>query len=353
MTSPFRLIARNANHIVLTVELVTLISVLASAANYFLTAEDRKKEKQYAAWQVVNSAQGKGGSGGRIQALSDLHRDGVSLAGVDVSGSFLSDFKLAHADLFGAVLDSAYLVNGDFQGSNCDLASFERARIQRVVFDDASLRQTKFSGAEVLATFRECNLSGCRFDGSLLASFFYRVEMANADFTNAQIQGTRFEVCGLTGASFRAARLFWVSLRDCDLSESDFRGALLYECDLSGSDLSRADLRGAVIYSPHPEVTAPWSMGLANVHGVRVYPPETCRDVLDVLGAVAMADTASWERLCGEALLNDLRRARSSPFEIGQAGPSPWDWDRGMEHWTVRIPITVESFAGHLVQCPD
>ena len=52
-------------------------------------SKDRIKQKHYQAWQVINSAQGKGGSSGRIDALEELHQDGVLLVGVDVSDAFL------------------------------------------------------------------------------------------------------------------------------------------------------------------------------------------------------------------------------------------------------------------------
>ncbi len=34
---------------------------------YFSESGDRLKQKHYQAWQVINTAQGKGGSGGRIE----------------------------------------------------------------------------------------------------------------------------------------------------------------------------------------------------------------------------------------------------------------------------------------------
>src|SRR5437867_1787758 len=41
-------------------------------------AVEARKASNYQAWTVVNSAQGKGGSGGRIDALQDLNGNGVS-----------------------------------------------------------------------------------------------------------------------------------------------------------------------------------------------------------------------------------------------------------------------------------
>jgi hypothetical protein len=62
---------------------------LLAVVSYFSESKDRIKQKHYQAWQVINSAQGKGGSGGRIDALEELHADGVPLVGIDVNGAFL------------------------------------------------------------------------------------------------------------------------------------------------------------------------------------------------------------------------------------------------------------------------
>jgi hypothetical protein len=71
---------------------VASLSIVWVAFTYVLTtgerrqaAEDQRKSKHYQAWQIVNSAQGKNGDGGRIEALQDLVRDGISLSHLDVS----------------------------------------------------------------------------------------------------------------------------------------------------------------------------------------------------------------------------------------------------------------------------
>src|SRR5258707_13487548 len=74
-------------------------SVLSEVAVYFSDTGDRIKQRHYQAWQVINTAQGKGGSGGRIEALQELNEDKIQLVGVDVSSSFLQGLKLEHANL--------------------------------------------------------------------------------------------------------------------------------------------------------------------------------------------------------------------------------------------------------------
>ena len=58
-----------------------------------------RKDANYQAWQVINSAQGKGGSGGRIDALADLVRNDVSLAGINLDGAWLESIDLRNASL--------------------------------------------------------------------------------------------------------------------------------------------------------------------------------------------------------------------------------------------------------------
>jgi len=77
-----------------TLEYLSSLSVLIAVIFYFAGTNDRINQRHYQAWQVINTAQGKGGSGGRIEALQELAEDGVSLTGVDVSGAFLQGLRL-------------------------------------------------------------------------------------------------------------------------------------------------------------------------------------------------------------------------------------------------------------------
>jgi hypothetical protein len=63
-------------------EYLGVFSVLIAIVFYFSEAGDRRKQKHYQAWQVINTAQGKGGSGGRIEALQELNIDRIPLVGV-------------------------------------------------------------------------------------------------------------------------------------------------------------------------------------------------------------------------------------------------------------------------------
>src|SRR5712664_3074904 len=89
--------------------------VLIAVVFYFAESGDRVKQKHYQAWQVINTAQGKGGNGGRIEALQELNTDGISLVGVDVSDAFLQGIRLQRASLARSNFSAADL-------RDCDLS---------------------------------------------------------------------------------------------------------------------------------------------------------------------------------------------------------------------------------------
>lgn len=151
-------------------------SILIAVIFYFSESGDRLKLKHYQAWQVINTAQGKGGSGGRIEALQELDEDGVPLVGVDVSGAFLQGIRLPHARLVRANLNAVDARNSD---------------LRNVDFTAADLRS---------ANFRNSNLSGAKLQDA---------DLGAGDFCSA---------------NFGGANLAGASLEDADLGDSDLAG---------------------------------------------------------------------------------------------------------------------------------
>ena len=111
-------------------------SVLIAVIFYFAEAGDRKKQKHYQAWQVINTAQGKGGSGGRIEALQELNQDREPLVGVDASEAFLQGIRLPKANLLRCDLHAADLRDSVLSGSNMEFGSLHSANFRK-----AELRQ--------------------------------------------------------------------------------------------------------------------------------------------------------------------------------------------------------------------
>jgi hypothetical protein len=154
--------------------------VLVAVVFYFAESGDRMKQKHYQAWQVVDLAQGKGGNGGRIEALEELNMDGVSLVGVDLSSAFLQGVRLRKANLSRATFDAA----------DARDAVLELARV-----DNASLRSTNLRGA---------NLERTSLQGSVLNG---------ADLTGADLRGADFSGASLDDADLSRAELDGVKWR--------------------------------------------------------------------------------------------------------------------------------------------
>jgi uncharacterized protein YjbI with pentapeptide repeats len=153
-------------------------SILVAVIFYFSESGNRLKQKHYQAWQVINTAQGKGGSGGRIEALQELNADKVPLVGVDVSSAFLQGLKLERADLLrsdfsAADLRGSDLKNANFASANLRSANFRGSDLENVSFEAADLKGTDLSGS---------NLSNSRFDDANLAD----ADLSSADLRNVE-----------------------------------------------------------------------------------------------------------------------------------------------------------------------
>src|SRR6266446_7818162 len=124
------------------------LSLLLAVISYFAESGDRIKQKHYQAWQVINSAQSKGGSGGRIDALEELHTDGVPLVGVDVSDAFLQGIGLGSADLLRANFRGADVRRGNFSKSRLEYADLSSANFRGANFRSVDLRKASLEDAD-------------------------------------------------------------------------------------------------------------------------------------------------------------------------------------------------------------
>ena len=161
-------------------EYLGTFSVLIAVIFYFSESGDRIKQRHYQAWQVINTAQGKGGSGGRIEALQELNADKVPLVGVDVSSAFLQGLNLAGANLMRSDFSSADLRNSNFTAANFTLANLNSANLRgaaliRTNFTHADLRSTDLTGSD---------LAGADFSGIMLD---------DADLRDANLAGVQWQ----------------------------------------------------------------------------------------------------------------------------------------------------------------
>jgi len=149
-------------------------SVLVAVIFYFIESGARVKQRHYQAWQVINTAQGKGGSGGRIDALQELNEDRIPLVGVDVSSAFLQGVRLEHANLLRADMSSADL-------RRCSLA-----------FADLTY-----------ANLRDANFRGCNLEHAVLSN----AELKDADLVGSDLSGADLTEADLASADLRMTDL--------------------------------------------------------------------------------------------------------------------------------------------------
>lgn len=157
-------------------EYLGTFSVLVAVIFYFSESGDRLRQKHYQAWQVINTAAGKGGSGGRIDALQELNQDHVALTGVEVSSAFLQSIQLRGAQLSRC----------DFHASDLRNSSLTHAFLIYCNFQSANFRSANLSFAHLEdADFTNADLNGATLSSANLArATLERTDLRDSDFTN-------------------------------------------------------------------------------------------------------------------------------------------------------------------------
>lgn len=151
-----------------------LLSLAVTLVKYFQEAPKRQQQDHYQAWEIINSAIGQTASAGRIEALEELNKDGVSLRHLNANG----------ADLSGINLDKALLSN---------------VRFEKAILTCVKTRKIK----ERCTTIRNADLSW----GHLQGANFYKADLQKSIFWNAEMQETRLIRTNLQGSDFEQAKL--------------------------------------------------------------------------------------------------------------------------------------------------
>jgi hypothetical protein len=161
------------------VEYLGTFSLIVAVVAYFAGSGDRIRQKHYAAWAVINSAQGKGGSGGRIEALAELNRDHVALTGLDASMAFLQGVQLTNAALSRCSFEAADLRQGELRGADLSFCNLRSANFRNANLDHTQLADADLADADLTAA----NLSYAKLD---------RVDLSSADLRGANLNGIRW-----------------------------------------------------------------------------------------------------------------------------------------------------------------
>jgi hypothetical protein len=176
--------------LVAVLQYIGTFSILIGLIFYYSEAPDRLKQKHYQAWQVINTAQGKGGAGGRIEALTELNNDGEPLVGVDASKAFLENIQLPRAtlrraDLSRADMMEANLSHADIPDANLEFTNLRGANLESANFRGSYLKNTDLTGA---------NLRHADLRNAVLTD----ADLSNADLQDVQWKGDRLRLAGAT-----------------------------------------------------------------------------------------------------------------------------------------------------------
>jgi hypothetical protein len=202
VNSPWDLLQREALKIFF--DNAESFAIVAAVILYFKGAPDRKAQKHYEAWRIIDNAAAAQlfTSYARFRALEDLHQDGVSLRSLEAPKANLSQIRLPKAHLAEANLKAADLREADLHKATLVGAQLQQANLQR-------------------ANLRGANLQG------------------------ANLQGANLRDTDLTGANLQDADLSGASLRSAELWETKFLGANLENAELKWAELQGTELNGA------------------------------------------------------------------------------------------------------------
>lgn len=241
--------------------LVAIVFYIVDAANRRELNEIRLKEKHYQAWQVINTAHGKPGSGGRALALKELIEEGASLVGINLSKAYLPGVDLRGLDLTGADFSDAILSDSTLKGAVLRNVDFARAKLygadlggtdlRGAVLAEADLREANLRNADIRRMdAKRTNLDMSeRFAQSVttareLASE-RRLLFGLGEPTPADIEEYCSMVQEIDAERTKDEGLYWADLRGADLSGADLTGAILVKADLSSAVLRNTILREA------------------------------------------------------------------------------------------------------------
>jgi len=231
---------------------VEVMAIVAALIVYLKEVPERKAQRHYEAWQVIDSAATAkvATSYARKQALEDLNRDGVSLRKINIAGADLEGINLQQADLCDANLNGANLGGANLEGANLNGANLEGATL-------------------LIANLRGATLIGANLNNSIL-------EHAKLSFVN--LGSTSCRDAKLSYACLRRAYLRGVDLTNAKLTHARLNEAFLGETNLTNADFYGADLSYACFTDVNFGDAEGWTeiqLGFAKLCGTKL--PEGCR----------------------------------------------------------------------------
>lgn len=149
-----------------------------------------QKRSHYEAWQIINTNREQKSSGGRIDALRELNKDEISLAGLNAEDAILIGIDLKNANLIYANLSGTELGQANLSGANLSAAYLSGANLHGANLSGADLTNTKLNG-----------------DANLTKANLHGADLTDTDLSNANLSGTDLtDTVGLTPSQVKKAK---------------------------------------------------------------------------------------------------------------------------------------------------
>ncbi|MEL7354767.1 MAG: pentapeptide repeat-containing protein [Cyanobacteria bacterium J06560_5] len=175
------------------------IALALAVILYVKAAPDRKTQKHYEAWRVIDTAAAANvtTSYARNKALRDLHRDGVPLKWLEAPRSNLAHIKLPKANL-----QCCNLTGTNLEGANLREADLSQANLAGANLSNADLAGSNLANADLrAATLRGANLIGAKLWEANLSN----AEMRWANIQREQLNGAKLDRTVLPDGSYSEA----------------------------------------------------------------------------------------------------------------------------------------------------
>jgi len=136
------------------------IAITSAVVLYFKEIPERKKQRHYEAWQIIDNAHDIRTSYARRKAIEDLYEDGISFYEIDLPGADLKGIKLRFANLAKANFDGAELNFADLRDTLLTCAYLKGANLTAAELSGAELNSADLRRAKLTFT----NLSDITWD---------------------------------------------------------------------------------------------------------------------------------------------------------------------------------------------
>ncbi|MBF0528386.1 MAG: DUF2169 domain-containing protein [Deltaproteobacteria bacterium] len=247
-----------------------LKSLPEKIANLEKAEKDKKRKKEAASLPALTLdretflrqyAEGRRDYSG--QDLSGIDLSGTEIANINLNGAILSK-----ADFTGCVLRGAKIKNADAAESLWDKADLRAADLSGSNFSKARLAGVNAAGCEAGQTdFTEAVLNDACFKNAdfeeavLIAADMSGAELTQANLKNLVGSGAVFrkasfykaclDQADLSGAMMNEANLSEVQAIQADFSEADLTGTKFLKANLDGASLDKSLLSGADFSKAH------------------------------------------------------------------------------------------------------